>query len=364
VHPVRTNQVKLLLERAVRAGRAPGAVAVWGEAGGEQQQVVVGAAALLPVRRQLRKDAWFDLASLTKPLVTTTLTLIALRDPTLGLGTTVGEVLGRAATGPLARITLQQLLTHTSGLPAWAPVFSWGKNPGEIRSSLLEIEPECRPGARVTYSCIGFLVLAEVVSELFRQPLDAAFGEQVLAPLGLDDQAGFRPDPDLRPIVAGALNTAAELPLMAERGLEPGLIPTPAIGQPDDGNARSLGGVAGNSGLFGTAHSVHVLASQYLLESSHLLTPGEIEMATTCYTTGGEQHRGLGWQIATSPGCSAGSSLSPGSFGHVGYTGTSVWVDPIRDAVLVLLSHRNHPTHRNIDIHPLRRRYHQLAIDG
>jgi CubicO group peptidase (beta-lactamase class C family) len=339
----------------------PGAVAVWGKPGGEQRQVVVGAAALLPVHRRLNEDAWFDLASLTKPLVTTTLTLIALREPGIGLRTTVGEILGRAESGALSGVTLKQLLTHTSGLPAWAPIFTWGDDPSEIRSKLLELQPECRPGTRVTYSCLGFLVLAEVVAALFQKPLDVVFGEQVLSPLGLTDEVGFCPDPDLHSIVAGALTAAAERALLAERGIDPGLIPALATGQPDDGNARSLGGVAGNSGLFGSARGVLVLASQYLAGCSRVLNTSEIETATTCCTTGGEQHRGLGWQIATSPGCSAGAGLSPSSFGHVGFTGTSVWVDPVRDAVYVLLSHRNHPNHRNLDIHPLRRRFHKLA---
>jgi CubicO group peptidase (beta-lactamase class C family) len=359
--PGQPDQVNLLLERAIRAGLVPGAVAVWGRPDGQRQKAVVGDAALVPVRRRLSEDAWFDLASLTKPLVTTTLTLIALRDPGLGLSTTVGEVLDRARPGPLAEVTLQQLLTHTSGLPAWAPVFTWSENSPEIRSRLLEMTPEFRPGARVTYSCLGFLVLAEVVIELLQRPLDVAFREHVLTPLGLDDEAGFHPNPDKRPIVAGALTAAAERPLLAEHNLDPDLIPTITIGQPDDGNARSLGGVGGNSGLFGTVNGVLVLASQYLADSSRLLTTSEIEMATTCHTAGGEQHRGLGWQIANSPGCSAGTGLSPSSFGHVGFTGTSVWIDPARDAVYILLSHRNHPTHRNLDIHPLRRRFHQLA---
>jgi len=88
----------------------------------------------------------------------------------------------------------------------------------------------------------------------------------------------------------------------------------------------------------------------------------QIRLATTCHTAGLEQARGFGWQLAPTPGCSAGPALSASGFGHTGFTGPSVWVDPACDAVLVLLLHRHHPGHRNVDLHPLRRRFHSLVI--
>jgi len=134
-----------------------------------------------------------------------------------------------------------------------------------------------------------------------------------------------------------------------------------ADAQPDDGNARFLGGVAGNAGLFGSARGVSLLAAEYLPGGGRLLTSEEAELATTSATGGLEQERGFGWQLASTSGCSAGAGLSPRSFGHTGFTGVSVWADPSTRGVFVLLTNRNHPEQREIDLHPLRRRFHVLA---
>jgi CubicO group peptidase (beta-lactamase class C family) len=132
----------------------------------------------------------------------------------------------------------------------------------------------------------------------------------------------------------------------------------------DDGNARGLGGAAGNAGLFGTAAAVARLAAEYLPGGGVLLTAEEAAFATACRTEGLEQARGLGWQLAASPGCSAGPSLAAEAFGHTGFSGVSVWVDPSSRAALVLLGNRLHPGGRTADLHPMRRRYHTLAIDA
>jgi CubicO group peptidase (beta-lactamase class C family) len=131
---------------------------------------------------------------------------------------------------------------------------------------------------------------------------------------------------------------------------------------PDDGNARFLGGVAGNAGLFGTVAGVLGMARAWL-EPGLLLTADEIALATADRTAGLGQARGLGWQLAATPGCSAGSALSPSSFGHTGFAGASLWVDPTRGTALALLGNRVHPAHRPTDLHPLRRRFHRIVID-
>ncbi len=134
-------------------------------------------------------------------------------------------------------------------------------------------------------------------------------------------------------------------------------------GEPDDGNSRFFGGVAGNAGLFGTARGVLALAWTYL-GAGEFLDRGGDRTATADHTPGLEAARGLAWQLATSPGCSAGSALDPTAFGHTGFTGTSLWVDPTRGMAMTLLANRVHPGHRPTDLHPLRRRFHQLVVDS
>jgi CubicO group peptidase (beta-lactamase class C family) len=150
--------------------------------------------------------------------------------------------------------------------------------------------------------------------------------------------------------------------LLAELGFA--AVPPPAaagIIPCDDGNARGLGGAAGNAGLLGCAAGVAQLAAEYLPGGGELITGEEAALTARCFTTGLEQARGIGWQLAATPGCSAGPGLSERAFGHTGFSGTSVWVDPETGTVYVLLGNRLHPGGRTPDLAPLRRGFNRLA---
>jgi CubicO group peptidase (beta-lactamase class C family) len=355
--------VAALLERARRAGWTPGGAAGWIEAGRRDPVVVaVGRAAVAPSPVDATPATWFDLASLTKPLVVGCLSLLAIRWGWFGLATTVGDVLPEAAGRPISAATIGQLLTHTSGLPAWSPIYALTEGRPERALDAVVDLPMVDPGTRVVYSCPGFLLLGWMLERRGGAALDALFADHVLRPLGLSDELGFRPGPD-RPVAAGASAPDAERTLVRDCGLDPAWVPQVGRGLPDDGNARFLGGVAGNAGLFGSAAGVLGLARIYI-ERDGLLRGGEIDAASANRTTGREQARGLGWQLAGSPGCSAGPSLDRASFGHTGFTGTSLWIDPTRGAAMALLANRVHPGHRSTDLHPLRRRFHRLVVDA
>ncbi len=303
----------------------------------------------------------YDLASLTKPLATATLLLLARRDG-IGLDTRLGELLGELADSPWAAVTLEQCATHTAGFPAWAPLYAGG---GEPRASYLEalarLEPEAPPGRRVLYSCPGYVALGLALERSAGAGFDELFAAMVSEPLELDGELCFSP-PAGTAVAAGESAWFVEAALLAERGVA--AAPPEALADAvscDDGNARGLGGAAGNAGLFGTAAAAARLAAEYLPGGGELLTAEEAAAATRCATEGLDQARGLGWQLASTPGCSAGPSLPAAAFGHTGFTGTSVWVDPERRQVLVLLGNRLHPWGRTRDLHPLRRRFHTLA---
>lgn len=356
------GDVSSLLARGVAAGLAPGMVAEWGRAGEIPLRKVVGASALRPVVTPASERTWFDLASLTKPLVTTTLSLLALRNSELRPTTTVGETLHEMRGTAVGRLQLRHLLTHASGLPAWLPLYCVAEGRSEdLPRRIGEVVPEAAPGSRVVYSCVGFVILGMILARVSGTTLDRLFQREVVEALGLVDELGFRPDARLRPLAGGASTATVERRLVRELGLDPRWIPPTANALPDDGNARFLDGVAGNAGLFGTARGVSLLAAEYLPGGGRLLTSEEAEMATTSATGGLEQERGLGWQLASTSGCSAGAGLSSRSFGHTGFTGVSVWADPSTRGVFVLLTNRNHPEQREIDLHPLRRRFHVLA---
>ena len=339
-------------------------VAGWLHSGdAEHRCVAAGHASVRPVAEEMTEDRWFDLASLTKVLVISPLVLIAFRNQDLSLETRVGQTLPELDGTALGARRIRHLLTHTSGLPAWAPLYAHGE--GSDSEAVIRLLAGLRVGevrGEVVYSCPGFILLGLILERLAGMPLDVLFERLVLGPLSLADEIGFRPALGT-PLVSGARSPDAERALMVERGLEPACIPDNPPGLPDDGNARFLGGVAGNAGLFGTIRGVLGLA-RALHTPGVLLTGEEIGLATRDHTPGLGQARGLGWQLASSPGCSAGPALPPGAFGHTGFTGTSLWIDPTRGVSMALLTNRVHPGHRPTDLHPLRRRFHHLVVDA
>jgi CubicO group peptidase (beta-lactamase class C family) len=352
---VAAQGVAELLGRAVSAGLAVGWVGLAvrdGEAGmcwcnGARN---VGGAPIEP-----------DLASLTKPLATGTLLLLAQRDG-LDLDAPLADLLPELAGAPWAAVTLLQCSTHSGGFPAWAPLYAphGASREGYLRA-LCELAPSAPTGRRVEYSCPGFIALGLALERAGGADLATLFADLVAVPLGIGDELSFAP-PGGTPVAAGEKRWLVEEKLLAERGLSA----SPPSGRGGsiacgDGNARGLEGVAGNAGLFGTAAAVAHLAAEFLPGGGELLTADEAELGTRVRTLGLEQARGIGWQLATTPGCSAGPALPPNAFGHTGFSGTSVWVEPDTRAVHVLLGNRLHPGGRTPDLHPLRRRFHLLS---
>jgi CubicO group peptidase (beta-lactamase class C family) len=336
--------------------------AEWGRAEGKVCNETLGLSAVHPEPLALTERTWFDLASLTKPLATTTLALLAFRSKILRPRTRVGEVLGEVQGSAVGDLEVDALLTHTSGLPAWLPLYCLAEGrPGLLPARLADVALDARPGERVVYSCVGYVLLGLVLERVAGEGLDSLFRREVAAPLGLEGELGFKPESDTHLLVGGALEPVVERRITRELGFDAAWIPPCDVGLADDGNARFLGGVAGNAGLFGTANGVFNLAAEYLPGDGALLTDAECALATRLRTGGGEQERGWGWQLASSPSCSAGRGLSARSFGHTGFTGTSVWGEPETRKIYVLLTNRNHPGQRENDLHPLRRRFHLLA---
>ncbi len=351
--------VAQLLGRAIAAGRAPGwsALATGREGGGVAWAVGRAAIGEGPVTA----DLLFDLASLTKPLATTTLLLLARRDG-LSLDAALGELLPELSASPWREVRIWHCLTHTAGFPAWEPLYALGDPSAQgYLETLARLEPSAPPGGRVQYSCLGFLVLGLVLERGFGAPLAELFAERVARPLGIAEELAFAPPRHLR-VAGGQREPVVERGLLTARGLA-ATPPPPLAGAHscDDGNARALGGAAGNAGLFGTVGAVARLSAEYVPGGGDLLRAAESELASRCWTEGLGEARGLGWQLAATPGCSAGPALPPDAVGHTGFTGTSVWIDRRQRRIFVLLGNRLHPAGRPVDLHPLRRRFHALA---
>ena len=356
--------VALLIERGIAAGLFPGAAAAWGRAGRAPAVAAVGASRLRPRRVAAIPETRYDLASLTKPLVVAPLFLMAMREGRVKLETRADTFIPELNGTAVGNATMKRLLTHTSGLPAWHPLYAETRgDPSRLFDAFANISRPTPGDGSVVYSCLGYILLGKILERVFRSTLDRLFTERVARPLGLENESGFRPQ--MGPVAGGSIAPDAEIELLRQMSRDDDIrfIPPLDEGLPDDGNARFLGGVAGNAGLFGTARAVFVLTSQFIEGASQLFSSEEILMATRDLTPESpEQGRGLGWQLARSHGCSAGRTLPPTAFGHTGFTGTSVWADPASGLIAVFLSNRHHPGHRGVDLHPFRRRYNDLIV--
>jgi CubicO group peptidase (beta-lactamase class C family) len=342
------NPLEEFLAAEIEAGSFPGGAALVGSGGEVLAEAVAGRAAIEPESAAAAADTLWDLASLTKPLCTGA--LVFASPGALPLDASPGRFLPEWKKTRFEGITLERLLTHTSGLAAWFPLYARGEGAGAYRRTLAEIEPEAAPAARVIYSDLNFLVLGEILEVTLGAPIETAFRELVAAPAG--SGARFLPG-DPSACAATERDDRFERAMTEARGLAyEGFRRGVVRGQVHDGNAFRRGGAAGHAGVFGTARDVWALARTWL-------EPGRAGFWSD-RTPELPEARGLAWQGRRGAG-SAVASMSPRAFGHTGFTGTSVWVDPDADRVLVLLTNRIHPEVREIPFNEVRRRFHDAA---
>ncbi|MGW2683398.1 serine hydrolase domain-containing protein [Streptomyces sp. NPDC001414] len=289
-------------------------------------------------------DMW-DLASVTKPLAGLAVMALVERG-TLGLDDTVGDHLPGYRGGDKAEVTVRHLLTHTSGIPGRVPLYR--EHP--TRTALLEavrlLPLTARQGTRVQYSSQGFIVLGLIAEAVSGEPLDALVERLVSAPLGLRD-TGFAPDAARR---ARAVATE-DCPW---RGRV-------VVGEVHDENAVVLGAPAAHAGLFSTLEDMERIGAALAAGGRGLLRPDTFALMTAPHTDCLGSRRALAWQGRDPVGSPAGEVFGPDSFGHTGFTGTSLWVDPAAGRYAVLLTNRVHPSRAGDAIAAERREFHDLA---
>ncbi len=352
---------------AVAAGVAPGAVAIAGSAEASCRPVVHG------VRRlggpPMTADVRFDLASLSKVVGTLPALLRLAADERLDLDAPLKRFFPSAGwfrSPSLGDRTPRELLAHASGLPAWAPFMGFASARRTVIGHALASElPHAR--GEVVYSDLGFIVLGALVERISGVRQDAFLREAVFGPLGLaDDRLGYRPlaAPGDRGDGRGVAPPPVPLAASEDCGWRMRLLE----GEVHDEAAWIMDGVAGHAGLFGTAEALAGYARAWLTADPRLGTPEAQAQATRRATAPGRPARGLGWVLA--PDGSEGGHADPAGdwrassgFGHTGFTGTSLWIDPASDRFCVLLTHRVHPTrHGGEGIGELRRAVHAAVF--
>jgi uncharacterized protein YbbC (DUF1343 family)/CubicO group peptidase (beta-lactamase class C family) len=345
---------------AIGAKQVAGAVVVVGRRDGVAFQKAYGDRALSPAREPMTLDTVFDAASVTKVVATTTSVMKLVEDGRIRLTDRVAAYVPEFGQYGKRDITIRQLLTHTSGLrPDVDLTFPWIGYDEAMRLACEEV-PQSAPDAQFVYSDIGFFVLGDIVRRAGGDGLDRFARTRVFGPLGMTDTS-FNPPESLRPRIA-----PSEACPEGDPSCQPGAMLRGVVHDP---TARRMGGVAGHAGMFTTAADLATFARMLLGGGqidggARVLAPLTVARMTSPATPPGTVSvRGLGWDMDSSYSSNRGELMRPGSFGHTGFTGTSIWVDPESDLFVVFVSSRLHPDGKG-DVTPLRARVATIAASA
>jgi CubicO group peptidase (beta-lactamase class C family) len=353
-----------LLDR-VRAGDFPSAVYLVAEKGHAVFAGAVGEAVREPSEIPARLDTIYDLASLTKPLVTGLLCARSVESGALALDRPVSGYLSEFNQPDKSAITIRQLLTHTAGLPAWRPLYLLTESPDQVLIAIAKEPLQTRPGEHVSYSDLGFIVLGLLLQRMNGADLNTLAGREIFAPLQLTETF-FNPADAARTGIAACENGNAYERDMCERDFPANAYSKwrqgTVWGEVHDGNAHFLAGVSGHAGLFSSARETLRIASQFIGTQSQLLQRETCELFRQNLTPGLNEARSFAWQLAATKDSTAGVSLPPDAFGHTGFTGTSCWIDAAAERVYILLTNRTHARALPFaNINSVRRHFHTLA---
>jgi len=317
----------MVMEAAVAQHKIPGGVLLVGHNGQIVYRKAFGLRSEEPTREAMTVDTIFDLASLTKCIATTTAMMQLMEEGRVRLNDPVSAYLPDFAQNGKNQITVRELMTHYSGLPPDLDL----KEPWQGREvaykMAMEVKPEFPPGTRFVYSDINFEVLAFLVEKVTGMPLNEYAAKKIFEPLGMHETRFLPPAEWVARIAPTQYDENGKM----------------LRGTVHDPTARRMGGVAGHAGLFSTADDLARFA-QELLSGHRILSPSAVEkMSTPQGPANGASLRGLGWDIDSPFSTNRGELLPVGSYGHTGFTGTSLWIDPTTDTYIILLTNSVHP---------------------
>jgi CubicO group peptidase (beta-lactamase class C family) len=369
------SRVEQAMQEAVAGHVFPGAVLLVNKEGQVVYHRAFGSRSLEPEVTPLHEDTIFDLSSLTKPLATTTAFLLLVRERKLHLEDRVTRLFHNFGVFGKTHITFRHLLAHTSGLPGWRPYYkeilrierggrvnflcSHGAKQ-HVYELIHREKPENDPGKVVTYSDLGFMLLGAAIEEVSGLSLDRFCHERIFKPLGLRSSSFI----DLSLVRTRRLVPVTEM-----------IAPTEhcewrkktLCGEVHDDNAYAMGGVAGHAGLFASAGDVNGLLStlrDVYYGKSGFLPQSLLREAISRDRTVPQSTRALGWDTPLPAGSAAGSHFPKNTVGHLGFTGTSVWLDLERAVHVILLSNRVHPSRANDKIKDFRPVIHDLVMEA
>src|SRR5437870_4803077 len=356
----RLARMDSVIRESIDKNELPGAVVLVARHEKVVWRKAYGARAIEPQRETMTTDTIFDLASLTKVVATTTSIMMLIEQGKLRLNDSVMKFIPEMKGGGRDAITIENLLTHMTG---FAPDFDLRERwigYDEAMKRLYRESLRSQPGTRFVYSDINYIALGEVVHRVSGLMLDEFARRNIFAPLGMRD-TGFRPDARLKARIAPTEKRRGQMNYLGDTGADAGPEDEQWLhGQVNDPTSFRMSGIAGHAGLFSTADDLATFCQMLLnggvFNGVRILGPMTIATMTRPHAVAENgSARGLGWDIATSFSTNKGDLFPLGSFGHTGFTGTSIWIDPASDSFVIFLSNRVHPDGKG-DVGPLRGR--------
>lgn len=343
---------------AIDEKKMPGCVVCIGRRGKIALLKAYGHRSLEPDQQEMTTDTVFDLASLTKPIATATSMMILVEQGKLIVNEPVATYLPEFAANGKEAVTVEQLLIHTSGLIPDNAISDYADGPEKAIERVLALKPTTTPGERFAYSDMNFVVLAELVKKVSGQNIHEFSQQHIFQPLGMKETT-YLPGEDL-------CKRAAPTEKRGEAWMQ---------GEVHDPRAYKLGGIAGHAGLFSTARDLAIYASAMLGRGEYAdmrIMQEETwrEMTTPRKVPGRNNEgkaydglRGLGWDMRTGYSSNRGQGMSDAAFGHGGFTGTGIWIDPEKDLFVIFLSNRGHPNGKG-NVNPLIGRIGTIAVEA
>jgi len=367
---MKSEKISIFLQERIAAKDFPSAVYLVAEKGEIVFQDALGFAVLEPQRIEARADTIYDLASLTKPLVTGLLCAKLIEKNELDLEQIIEYYLPEFnfqyefLDFDNSDTLISELLFHTTGFSAWKPFYLLSKNRNEILQKIAETPPNLEQ-LKVTYSDLNFLILTFLLEKLYGERIDEIARKEIFAPLNLQNTFYNPPKHLQNRIAASEKGNEYEREMCVDLGFDVSIYKWRDYqiwGEVHDANCSFMNGASGHAGLFSTAEETFKIAQQFLAEETFLLKSETCKLFRTNFTVNFNEARSIAFQLAATKDSTAGAALSKDSFGHLGFTGTSLWVDPDKERIYILLTNRTHARALPfININGVRTKFHETA---
>ena len=321
-----------IFENAIRNGTFPGAVLLVGNSSDVLFKKAYGYRSLKPEREKNDVSTIYDVASMTKVVATTSAIMRLVEMGKIRLYDPVNRFVKEFEATSKDNVRIWHLLTHTSGLPPYSDAWRYANGRGELLSYINNTSLVSEVGKKFVYSCLNFIILMEIIERVTSEKLDVFAKREIFDPIGMN-HTGFNPPKDWMAKIAPTSERDGNL----------------LRGKVDDELAYYLGGTSGNAGLFSNAEDLYKFAKVFMnkgnLNGKRIFSQATVNAFSKEAFSDSEVRRTLGWNMK-STACSCGDLMSDAAYGHTGFTGTSIWIDPIYDVVVILLTNRVHVSRR------------------